>query len=178
MTKKGLILLTELSCMQNGSLFLGDIYSNIVISAPELSLDDAWEAARKAGVADDIRAMPMGMHTIISEGQGGISGGQRQRLMIARAVAPNPKILIFDEATSALDYESQQAVQKALDNVMQDRTSIVIAHRLSTIENADIIVVMDHGKIVEKGSHFELLEKGGAYKSLVDLQNTAKINHI
>ena len=100
---------------QDGSLFQGDIYSNIVISAPQLTLKEAWEAAEIAGIADDIRAMPMGMHTIISEGQGGISGGQKQRLMIARAVAPKPKILIFDEATSALDNKTQKKVSEALD---------------------------------------------------------------
>ena len=118
---------------QNGNLFQGDIYSNIVISAPQLGIDDAWEAAEIAGIADDIRAMPMGMQTIISEGQGGISGGQKQRLMIARAIAPKPKILMLDEATSALDNKTQKQVSDALDKLKCTR--IVIAHRLSTIKN-------------------------------------------
>ena len=101
--------------MQSGGLFQGDIYSNIAISKPSLTLDEAWEAAEIAGMADDIRDMPMGMQTIISEGQGGISGGQKQRIMIARAVAPKPKILFFDEATSALDNKTQKQVSNALD---------------------------------------------------------------
>ena len=116
---------------QNGKLFQGDIYSNIVISAPYLSVDDAWKAAEVADIAEDIRKMPMGMHTIISEGAGGISGGQKQRLMIARAVAPNPKILMFDEATSALDNITQKKVSEALDGLKCTR--IVIAHRLSRV---------------------------------------------
>ena len=124
---------------QNGGLFQGDIYSNIVISAPELTLQDAWEAAEIAGIADDIRAMPMGMQTMVSEGQGGISGGQKQRLMIARAIAPKPKLLILDEATSALDNRTQKQVSDALDKM--GCTRIVIAHRLSTIRNCDRILV-------------------------------------
>ena len=101
--------------IQNGQLMQGDIFSNITLSAPWLTLDEAWEAAETAGIADDIRDMPMGMQTMISEGQGGISGGQKQRLMIARAIAPKPKILIFDEATSALDNVTQKQVSDALD---------------------------------------------------------------
>ncbi|MBO4914322.1 MAG: ATP-binding cassette domain-containing protein, partial [Oscillospiraceae bacterium] len=116
--------------MQNGKLFTGDIFSNITISAPWLTLKDAWEAAETAGLADDIRAMPMGMNTLISEGQGGMSGGQRQRLLIARAIAPKPRILMFDEATSALDNLTQKQVSEALDRMKCTR--IVIAHRLST----------------------------------------------
>ena len=153
---------------QDGSLFQGDIFSNIVISAPQLSLDDAWEAAELAGIADDIRAMPMGMQTLISEGQGGISGGQKQRLMIARAVAPKPKILIFDEATSALDNKTQKQVSDALDALKCTR--IVIAHRLSTIKNCDRILVLEGGKILEEGSYDELIAKNGFFAELVARQ--------
>ena len=154
--------------IQNGQLFQGDIYSNIVISAPNLSLDDAWEAAAIAGIADDIREMPMGMQTLISEGQGGISGGQKQRLMIARAVAPKPKILIFDEATSALDNKTQRQVSEALDSL--HCTRIVIAHRLSTIRNCDRILVMDGGRIAEEGKYEDLILKNGYFAELVERQ--------
>ena len=153
---------------QDGSLFQGDIYSNIVISAPQLTLDEAWEAAEMAGIADDIRAMPMGMQTIISEGAGGISGGQKQRLMIARAVAPKPRILMFDEATSALDNRTQKQVSDALDGLKCTR--IVIAHRLSTIKNCDRILVLDKGKIIEDGNYEELIAKNGLFAELVARQ--------
>ncbi len=153
---------------QNGGLFQNDIYSNIVISAPELTLDDAWEAAEIAGIADDIRAMPMGMQTMVSEGQGGISGGQKQRLMIARAVAPKPKLLMFDEATSALDNKTQKQVSAALDRM--GCTRIVIAHRLSTIKNCDRILVLDKGQIIEDGTYDELIDKGGYFAELVERQ--------
>ena len=154
--------------MQNGKLFQGDIYSNITISAPQLTLEQAWEAAEMAGMADDIRQMPMGMHTIISEGHGGISGGQRQRLLIARAIAPKPRILIFDEATSALDNITQKQVSESLERIKCTR--IVIAHRLSTIRHCDRIVVLDQGKIVEDGTYEELLEKKGHFAELVERQ--------
>jgi NHLM bacteriocin system ABC transporter ATP-binding protein len=154
--------------LQNGKLFSGDIYSNIVISAPTLSVDDAWEAAETAGVADDIRAMPMGMFTMISEGSGGISGGQKQRLMIARAVAPKPRILILDEATSALDNITQKKVSEALDKL--NCTRIVIAHRLSTIRQCDRIVVLDKGKIIEDGKYDELIARKGFFAELVERQ--------
>ena len=156
------------SVMQDGKLFLGDIYSNIVITAPQLTMDEAWEAAEIASVADDIRAMPMGMHTIISEGQGGISGGQRQRLMIARAVAPKPKILMFDEATSALDNVTQKNVSEAIDSLKCTR--IVIAHRLSTVQHADRIIYLDGGKIAEEGTYEELIAKNGLFAGLVERQ--------
>ena len=154
--------------MQDAGLFQGDIYSNIVITAPELTLDAAWVAAEKAGIADDIRAMPMGMNTIIGEGQGGISGGQRQRIMIARAIASNPKILIFDEATSALDNKTQKQVSEALDSM--GCTRIVIAHRLSTIKHCDRILVVDNGHIIENGTYDELIEKNGYFAELVERQ--------
>lgn len=157
---------------QNGKLFQGDIYSNIVISAPYLSVDDAWKAAEVADIAEDIRKMPMGMHTIISEGAGGISGGQKQRLMIARAVAPNPKILMFDEATSALDNITQKKVSDALDGLKCTR--IVIAHRLSTIKQCDRIIVLDGGKIAEDGTYDELLAKKGYFYELVERQRLDK----
>ncbi len=156
------------SVMQDGKLFMGDIFANIVISAPWLTLDEAWEAAEIAGFADDIRQMPMGMNTLISEGQGGISGGQRQRLMIARAVASKPKILMFDEATSALDNLTQKKVSEALDGMKCTR--LVIAHRLSTIKHCDRIIVLDGGHIIEDGTYEQLIEKNGYFADLVKRQ--------
>jgi len=154
--------------MQNGKLMQGDIYANIVVAAPWLTLTDAWEAAELAGIAEDIRAMPMGMHTIISEGSGGISGGQKQRLMIARAVAPKPKIMMFDEATSALDNITQKHVSRSLDKLKCTR--IVIAHRLSTIKQCDRIIVLDKGKIMEDGSYEQLIERDGYFAELIARQ--------
>ena len=153
---------------QDAGLFQGDIFSNIVISAPELTQQDAWEAAEAAGIADDIRAMPMGMNTIIAEGQGGISGGQRQRIMIARAIAPKPNLLIFDEATSALDNRTQKQVSEALDRM--GCTRFVIAHRLSTIPHCDRILVLDGGTLIEDGTYEELIEKNGFFAELVERQ--------
>ncbi|MCM1023708.1 MAG: NHLP bacteriocin export ABC transporter permease/ATPase subunit [Prevotella sp.] len=154
--------------MQNGKLFSGDIFSNITVSAPWLTMDDAWRAAELSGIAEDIRRMPMGMYTIITEGSGGVSGGQRQRLMIARAIAPKPKILMFDEATSALDNLTQKTVSQSLDGLKCTR--IVIAHRLSTIKQCDRIIVLDKGKIIEDGKFDELIERGGFFAELVARQ--------
>lgn len=154
--------------MQNGKLFQGDIFSNITISAPWLTLDDAWEAAELSGIAEDIRRMPMGMNTLISEGSGGVSGGQRQRLMIARAIAPKPKILMFDEATSALDNITQKIVSESLDKLKCTR--VVIAHRLSTIKQCDRIIYLEKGKIIEDGTYDELIEKNGKFAELVARQ--------
>jgi ABC-type bacteriocin/lantibiotic exporter with double-glycine peptidase domain len=153
---------------QDGTLFQGDIFSNIAISAPQMKLEDAWKAAELAGIADDIRAMPMGMQTMISEGTGGISGGQKQRLMIARAIAPKPRILIFDEATSALDNRTQRQVSEALDELRCTR--IVIAHRLSTIKNCDRILYLEDGRFIEDGTYDELIAKGGKFADLVEHQ--------
>ena len=154
--------------MQDGKLFSGSIFENIVISAPTLKQQDAWDAAEIAGIADDIRDMPMGMHTVLQEGGGSISGGQRQRLMIARAIAPKPKILMFDEATSALDNITQKKVSEALDGMRCTR--IVIAHRLSTIRHCDRIIVIDGGKIAEDGTYEELIAKDGIFAELVARQ--------
>ena len=156
--------------MQDGKLFMGDLFSNITISAPLATLDDAWAAAEVAGIADDIRRMPMGMQTMVSEGGGGISGGQRQRIMIARAVCGKRNILMFDEATSALDNVTQKHVSDALDALKCTR--IVIAHRLSTVRHCDRILVVDNGSIVEEGSYEELMAKGGAFARLVARQQT------
>ena len=154
--------------MQQGGLFNDSIYANIAISAPSLSMEDAWKAAEIACIADDIREMPMGMHTMISEGQGGISGGQKQRLMIARAIAPKPSILIFDEATSALDNIAQKKVTEALDSL--NCTRIVIAHRLSTIRSCSRILYLGNGRVLEEGTYEELMEKKGLFAEMVERQ--------
>lgn len=153
---------------QDGKLLRGDIFSNITISAPQLTMEEAWEAAEIAGIADDIKAMPMGMQTMISEGAGGISGGQKQRIMIARAIAPKPKVLIFDEATSALDNITQKQVSDALAALKCTR--IVVAHRLSTIKQCDRIIVLDGGKIIEDGTYDELIKANGFFAELVERQ--------
>ncbi len=152
------------TCLQNGSLFPGNIFSNITITAPGSTEEDAWRAAELAGVADDIRELPMGMHTLVSEGGGGFSGGQKQRMLIARALLNNPSIVFFDEATSALDNISQQQVSDNLDRM--GCTRLVIAHRFSTIRHCDRIVVMDKGHIVEEGTFDELMERKGEFYEL------------
>ena len=154
--------------MQNGKLLMGSIFENITISAPWLGMDAAWEAAEAAGIAQDIREMPMGMQTMISEGQGGISGGQKQRLLIARAIAGKPNVLIFDEATSALDNITQKKVTEALNSYKCTR--IVIAHRLSTIQACDRILLLRGGKIEEDGTYEELIAKKGFFAELVERQ--------
>ena len=154
--------------MQNGELFQGSILENITISAPNATLENAWEAAEIAGIANDIRAMPMGMHTLVSAGQGGISGGQKQRILIARAIVSKPKILIFDEATSALDNITQRHISEALEKM--GCTRIVIAHRLSTIRHCDRILVLSDGNIAEDGSYDALIAKGGIFAELVKRQ--------
>ncbi len=153
---------------QNGTLFHADIFSNIIISAPNLKVDDAWVAAEIANIADDIRDMPMGMKTVISEGQGSISGGQKQRIMIARAIVHKPKILIFDEATSALDNVTQKSIAESIGKL--ECTRIVIAHRLSTIQNADRIIMLEGGHIIEDGTYDELIKYDGKFAELVERQ--------
>lgn len=153
--------------LQNGQLMSGDIFTNI-IGTSNLTQDDAWAAAEAAGVADDIRQMPMGMQTVISEGSSNISGGQRQRILIARALAGRPKFIIFDEATSALDNRTQAIVTESLSRLHVTR--IIVAHRLSTIRDADRILVMDAGSIAESGTFDELVNQGGIFASLVRRQ--------
>lgn len=150
--------------MQNGAIFQGDIFSNIIVTSPWKTIDDAWGAARMAGFDKDIENMPMGMHTLISEGSGGISGGQKQRLMIARALIGKPRILFFDEATSALDNITQKIVADNIDKLKCTR--IVIAHRLSTIKNCDRIIVIDEGTICEQGTFEELMTKKKVFYEL------------
>ncbi|MCR4921833.1 MAG: ATP-binding cassette domain-containing protein [Bacteroidaceae bacterium] len=148
-------------CLQSGSLFTGDLFHNITITAPWATHDDAWEALRMACLEDDVRRMPMGLHTVVSEGGGGFSGGQKQRILIARALISKPDIIFFDEATSALDNISQKAVSDNLDEL--DCTRVVIAHRLSTIRHCDRIIVLDKGKIVEQGNFEELMANKGLF---------------
>lgn len=153
--------------LQNSRLFPADIYRNIV-GTTSLTENDAWEAARRAGLADDIEEMPMGMHTYVSEGGGGLSGGQRQRLLIARALVRRPRILFFDEATSALDNRSQATVTESMEKLQATR--VVIAHRLSTIMNADRICYMEGGSIQEMGSYEELMKLRGKFYNLAARQ--------
>jgi ATP-binding cassette subfamily C protein len=153
--------------LQNGRLMPGDIYSNIV-GASGASVEEAWDAARLAGLEEEIQAMPMGMHTLIGEGASMLSGGQKQRLMIARAVARKPRILLFDEATSALDNRAQAAVADSLERL--GATRIVIAHRLSTVLDADRIFVIDAGRVVESGNYTELMARDGRFAELARRQ--------
>ncbi len=155
---------------QDAILFNDTAANNIKMGDFYLSGDQIMDAAKVANAHQFIRELPESYNTNLGEKGMNLSGGQRQRMSIARAVAGEPPILILDEATSALDTESEKMVQNALENVMKDRTSIVIAHRLSTIQNADKIVVLDRGEIIEQGTHAALMAQGGTYKKLVDLQ--------
>lgn len=163
--KKQTALVTQETVLFNDTIFYNISYGN-----PAATQTDVERAARIAFAHDFIEELPQGYETVVGERGTFLSGGQRQRIAIARAVLTDAPVLILDEATSALDAESERLVQKALANLMQNRTSIVIAHRLSTIRRADKIVVMERGKIIETGTHFELLEKGGTYKRLYELQ--------
>ena len=153
--------------VQNGKIRQGSIYDNIVGAQP-LSVDEAWEAARMAGFDEDVREMPMGMHTVLQQGGGSLSGGQRQRLMIARAVVSRPRILFFDEATSALDNRTQAIVSESLQELQATR--VAVAHRLSTIIGADRIYVLVDGKVLQAGSYEELMAQEGVFRELVKRQ--------
>jgi subfamily B ATP-binding cassette protein MsbA len=156
---------------QDSILFNDTIKGNIALGKPDASDEEVIEALKIANAYEFVKELPEGIHTNIGDSGNKLSGGQKQRLSIARAVLKNPPIMILDEATSALDTESERLVQIALENMMQNRTSIVIAHRLSTIQKADVIVVMQKGKIVEQGNHEELLAQNGTYSKLVSMQS-------
>jgi NHLM bacteriocin system ABC transporter ATP-binding protein len=153
--------------LQNSRLMSASIFENISSNAI-LSMEEAWEAAKMAGLADDIAAMPMGMHTVVSEGGTNLSGGQRQRLLIARALALRPRILLFDEATSALDNRTQAIVSESLEKL--NVTRIVVAHRLSTIRNADRIYVLQNGRLVQQGNFDQLAQQPGLFSQLIQRQ--------
>jgi subfamily B ATP-binding cassette protein MsbA len=156
---------------QDSILFNDSIKANISLGKPDATDDEIIEALKIANAFEFVSELPKGIHTNIGDSGNKLSGGQKQRLSIARAVLKNPPIMILDEATSALDTESEKFVQVALENMMQNRTSIVIAHRLSTIQKADSIIVMQKGKIVEQGNHDELITLNGMYNKLVTLQS-------
>ncbi|GMU89220.1 MAG: ABC transporter ATP-binding protein [Chlorobiota bacterium] len=160
---------------QETILFNDSIKNNICYGSTDFSEEDIFEAAKVANAHKFITEMPNGYDTEIGERGVKLSGGQRQRLAIARALLKNPDIMIFDEATSALDNESEKLVQEALDRLMKSRTVVVIAHRLSTIKNADKILVLQSGKIIQSGNHDRLLEQGGLYKKLYDMQFRDKV---
>ena len=153
--------------LQDGQIMPGDILSNIVATSA-LGEEEAWEAARMAGLEEDIKNLPMGMHTFISEGGVTFSKGQIQRLIIARAIVHKPRILLFDEATSALDNRTQAVVMESLENLQATR--IVIAHRLSTIIHADRILVLDKGQLVQSGTYEELINQPGLFAQLANRQ--------
>jgi ATP-binding cassette subfamily B protein len=155
---------------QEGTLFAASARDNLRYGNWDASEEAIWDAARAANAESFLKALPEGLDTFLGEGGARLSGGQRQRVAIARAVLRDAPILLLDEATSALDAESELLVQQALERLMQGRTTLVIAHRLATVRAADRIVVMDHGRIVEEGTHAKLSAAGGLYARLAALQ--------
>lgn len=156
--------------LQDTWLFGGTVEDNIKYGKEDATDDQVIEAAKAAHVHHFIKTLPKGYRSVINEESTNISAGQKQLLTIARVILADPKILILDEATSSIDTRTEIQIQAAMDNLMKGRTSFIIAHRLSTIKNADLILVMNHGDIVEQGTHEDLLEKGGFYAELYNSQ--------
>ena len=168
--------LTQLRSMfgyvtQDAVLFHDSVKNNLLLARPEASDQELQKALEIANAASFVAELPLGIDTVIGDSGNKLSGGQKQRLAIARAVLKDPPVMLLDEATSALDTESEKLVQDALRNMMQNRTSLIIAHRLSTIKSVDEIVVLDKGKIVERGNHESLMAQNGMYKKLIELQS-------
>ena len=153
-------------------LFNDSIYYNVAYGRPGASREEVVEAARAAHILDFIESLPDGWNTTVGERGLKLSGGEKQRVAIARTILKNPPILIFDEATSALDSRTEKAIQAELASISADRTTLVIAHRLSTVVDADEILVMEQGRVVERGSHRQLLAQGGIYARMWDLQQS------
>ena len=166
---------TAFACSNvTGNLFNGSVYDNILYGRLDATREEVEAAAKAANAHDFIMQLPNGYETMLGDRGMNISGGQRQRISIARAILKNPQILILDEATSALDTESERVVQEALDRLMVGRTSFVIAHRLSTIKNADKIMVLEKGQLIEQGNHDELMAMDGLYAHLYKIQYRSK----
>ena len=155
---------------QDGHLFHESIRSNLQLAAPDATDDELWAALRRARLADVVAEMPDGLDTVVGERGYRLSGGQRQRLTIARLLLGRSRVVVLDEATASLDSASEAAVQQALAEALAGRTSIVIAHRLSTVRAADVILVVEDGRIVERGTHEQLLARGGRYAELYETQ--------
>ena len=156
--------------LQDEFLFDGTIAENLLFARPNATQDEVFDAAKRAYVTEFTDRMPDGLDTVIGERGVKLSGGQRQRVTVARAILSNPRILLLDEATSALDTESESYIQESLETLLEGRTTFVIAHRLSTIQRADLILVIEDGKVAERGKHADLMAKEGRYHRLYTLQ--------